>query len=780
MKRAYSNYLKINSFIVSVSLLIFLFSPVIGQNQSEITIKVKANQSIRSISEEYLGDPDLWEDILRANSMESAADVKPGITLRIPVQDISNANRELSNSLEIIQNATKAGAKIFTPEIITEAINLRDTALEKRKAGDWVTCTTLAKSSSTEAKKALEISIAQQDVSAEAVVHTKKGNVQKRKPSEALWNEVQIHNILNEGERIRTLSQSYLEILFRDDSRLRLNENSQAFIQKMRANLLANTDEASISLIEGDVLALLSGKKKENQFNLDITGVETNINSKHFWVEKSSKEAKFANYEGELEIAAAGEKVVLKENQGSIVKQNQKPTAPQVLLPKPILKLPNDGIDIFDLKTHLTWEKVQGSKNYLIEIAKDVVFSEVVATIETNELKTILPEDLGSGLFFWWVRGVSTDGIPGQFSESKSFRLVRDDKPPFLVVKLPEDGTVVSKSPVLFIGSTESGARLTIGKRTANVDTEGNYRFQYALTEGVNEIEIEARDPAGNISSAVRAVTYLPGDSIYIFYDASIPTISQNHFLASTSGLALAGMTVSGSTVSIEMKDGSFSAKSIADEKGNFRFNLPLTGSQNEFSVRVVTLTGFSKPDNITVQVDDEPPRFSFPSAIPATTSKNTLVVKGTVIDGLTLYINGKQAVLDNGQFEETLSLQSGVNHLQLSAKDKAGNVGLFEKEVFYDPDSPSYIKHEISHTVVTGGEKVTVKVWAEDATGYVNSTLYTIHIGKFKYSGIMILSSRDGQYSGDFRVPKNIAGPVILKSVTLKDHLGNSKEYRL
>ena len=78
---------------------------------------------------------------------------------------------------------------------------------------------------------------------ADAWVRNLDGQLQSNNQYDNLWNDVSQFDILQEGERVRTLSQSYAEILFRDDSRLRLDENAQALKRKMRRNPLENTGE---------------------------------------------------------------------------------------------------------------------------------------------------------------------------------------------------------------------------------------------------------------------------------------------------------------------------------------------------------------------------------------------------------------------------------------------------------------------------------------------------------------------------------------------------------
>ncbi len=165
-------------------------------------------------------------------------EIKPRMILRIPVGEVFQAKHELEISGKIIQQATMAGAKIFTPKIIAKAIQLRNSALLKQKSGNLHESFNLASSAAIEGKKALKICISNQNVPAQAVVHDRRGDVHSRKPSDNLWKDVFRNDILYEGERIRTLSESSCDILFRNDSRLRLKENSQALIRKIRANCL--------------------------------------------------------------------------------------------------------------------------------------------------------------------------------------------------------------------------------------------------------------------------------------------------------------------------------------------------------------------------------------------------------------------------------------------------------------------------------------------------------------------------------------------------------------
>jgi hypothetical protein len=766
-------------FIASLILsLCGLLYPTKSYGSEVITVKVKENQNIRDIAKEYLHDPDQWENILRANNLKSPHEVQPGMSLIIPAVALFKANKELEISKKLIQQATKDGAKIFAPAITASAIDLRDAALEKRKAGEYSTAIQLAKSSAKEAKKAIKISIANQDVPAEAVVQNLNGQVHSKKQYDNLWNDVSRFDILQEGERVRTLSQSYAEILFRDDSRLHLDENAQALIRKMRMNLLENTGEAKVSLIKGDVLALLSGGKKEEKFQLEIPGVKTKINSQHFWVGRDKQGTRFANYDGELEISAAGSKVILAENQGTIIKENQKPLLPQDLLPSPRLLKPESIDEQFNVNTPFTWERVKGAERYLLEFARNTSFEKVIKSEEIRNATGMFPKQLGSGTFYWRVRAVSSNRLPGRPSEVRLVRVMDDDSPPFIVVQSPNEGEVLSKNIVEIKGVVEDGASLTIQDQPAEITAGGNFQFRQILSEGNNIIIVKATDQAGNVTALKRSVSFFPSSKIDLVFDPSLYHVKPNHFIVGQRAFAMAGNTEPHSSVTVRPDNDSLPAKTTSDSDGRFLINLQITELRQKFSIKVVSRSGKLRQERFTVEIDDKPPLIHFDEEIPSATGQRRIPVVGKVEGAISLVLNERNFNIKDGQFSEEIELKPGSNSLRFVAQDPAGNVSKIEKEVVFDSDAPEFIKYELSLLKEKGERQARLQVWAKDATGFVKTAPFSVQIGQYNHNGHMILEGPQGSYVGIFPVPSDVKGKKKLNNLTLSDYLGNSKEY--
>ncbi len=794
------------TFLIWVFAFSSLVGAALGQSNGEVTVIVQPNQSVRQISEKYLGDPDLWEDILRANGLQSAADLYPGVKLRIPVKAISDARKALEEAHQSIQKATDSGAKLFAPDEISQAIYLHESAISKRQESDWSASKNLAESAAKEARKAIEICKSKEDVSAQAVVHYKEGAVQKRNAENVVWNDTEVNDLLDEGDRIRTLSESYSEVLFRDDSRLRLSANSQAFIQKIRTNLIEGRDEADIKLVEGDVLALLQTGKKKSKFELEVPGVETNIRSKKFWISKNKSEAKFANYDGELELSASGGKVLLKENQGSVIKEGKEPTRPEQLLPKPILTHPENAIDIFDWNVNLEWDDLKGADDYIVEIAADGAFSKIVKSVKTSQGKIKIPDNLSGGLYHWQVKGISKEGLPGLPSLSRTFRLIKDDDPPYLVVETPDDNEITAERAIIVSGNVEPGVELIVNGSKIKISENGKFHTETDLTAGENIIKIEAIDPANNKTTITRKVNYSPDEEIFIEFDPKLNEIALNNktiLFTQTAVYNLKGITKPFAAVKVENRETKHVVETSASDEGKFTVNLICPDQESHFVIQCKTQTGLENTEEFYVIILEEPLSVTLIEDLPQYAQSRSLSLSGVLSFNLALSpkllsdtevqpseisnevlanhaglsINGKSVSLEQGKFESKVDLDEGKNSIILKAWDDYGNSIFEERTVYYDADPPKYIRHSISKEYANGGDQIKLRLFVSDETPIAGAAPYTVSIGDYKYDDAMVKTG-DGEYQALFTVPARVSGAVKLKRVTVKDYAGNDKTY--
>ena len=787
--------LKVLKFYFIFILFFWGISALSFANNEKKIIKVKVieNQSIREISSKYLKTPDLWEDILRANKIKAAHDVKPGMILMIPVYSISQANKKLKKSQNIIREAAKAGARIFTPIVIKEAIGFRDIAINKRKLGDWKNCIAFAKKSIAKAEQALKISTSKQDLPAEAVLDYLKGDVHRRKISDNDWKEIALYELLMEGDKVRTLSQSYAEILFKDESRIQLKENAQTLIRKIRENLLNNTQKCDVRVLKGEVLAFLTGTARD-KFNIDTPGVETRVHSKHFWIRKDKKKSRFANYDGTLEVSSGGSDVLLNKNEGTVVPLYQKPSPPTKLIQSPKLIFPTNSSEYFTTNIRLRWEKVEAAIAYKLELSLDKKFSKIIIAKYIKDTFFHLPANLENNLYFWRIASISKNKLMGLFTGVWSFRIIHDSYPPYLVLHTPENDKTVTSNKVLISGNTEPEIKLTIGDYQASIDEKGNFSYCYNLNEGNQKIIVKAVDKAGNETKIERNILCVRSKKIKISFNNSIPQIKPFHFITKNKTFSLSGKTLPDSSLTLtELKNPDCTNKSlsslekfldnsihtIADSSGNFSMNISTRNNQNAFVLSTKSISGNNRLDCLTIEVDNVPPVITFESPIKYITNKQGINIKGMAQDSVSLKLNDKNIDLKKYYFNSFVDLKPGNNLLRFESQDLAGNISVIEKNIILDQKAPQIIDIKVSPEYVKKAEKVHIEVFVKDETALTKIAPYSLDIDSYTYSGHLILSNKKEKYETIFNIPGKIKGKVILNFVELSDYLGNKKKYK-
>lgn len=749
--------------------------------EDAVRVRLEEGQTLRDLAADHLGDPDLWVEILRANGIGSVTEIEPGMDLVIPAGAIAAADEALAEALQRIQRATQEGARVFAPDLIALALSLHEAALAERKAGSWEESGRLAGEAAIVAQDAMQAALAERDNAAEALLSDRQGWVEGQRPQENLWTERELRALLIEEEKVRTLSRSSAQITFRDDSRLRLNANSQALIQRMRADPLSRREEAKVTLMQGDFYALLSGRSERREFELEVPEVETRIESTDFWVSRDDASAKFANYDtGLLEVAAQGESVSLGKDEGTVVRTGEAPNPPQPVLPPPALQAPADDAVTFDAEITLEWTAVPDAAGYWLEIANDQSFARMVDTRWGLAEPRFAASGLDVGTYYWRVYALDAFGLPGTRSEASRFNVRVDTTPPYIAILEPAEDAIVRASLLTVTGQSEPGARLAVDGREVETDAEGRFETTVEPSPGPNEVTIEAIDAAGNVSRRSRRFVFMPDEDAPLVFDPAIPRREPRHFLTSRDTISLAGETTGNADVEVRDPDGMVRAATHADADGRFGMNVALRDDTETFDVAVVTPSGFSGRHAFTVSIDREPPVIQLDEPPPVVTSVGSLPLRGRGVGAAELLLNGEGVPLLDERFDETLTLVPGPNRLELVATDQVGNVRVERFEVRLDQEPPQLLEHRLSAQETSGGAPITVEVTASDPSGLKKAARVTLLVGGGTYSEFLEFDPARGSYRGKLFPPQGAAGRVRLKDIEIEDYAGNRRRYAL
>ncbi|MBN8994025.1 MAG: FecR domain-containing protein [Rhizobiales bacterium] len=746
--------------------------------EETITVVIGSDQTIREVADKYLSDPDLWPEILKSSGIHSVADLHPGMELTIPVNEISSANKALIEALGQIQKANAAGAQIFAPDEIGRAVDLHEKALVQRLARQWTATKELALASFEEAVTALTKAEAQRDIAAEALVSDRAGNVEGQRPEDLSWRDLALRAVLIEEEKVRTLSDSTAQITFRDASRLRLNANSNAIIKEMRFDPLQKTQEAKVSLVEGDFYAVLNDDKDRTKFTVDIPQVSASIDSGDFWVSNGKGGAKFTNYDDKVvKVSAGGDQVILGRNEGTIVGKGAKPREAVAVLPAPAPLAPANEGPVFVTEPEIAWGPVDGAAGYWLEVAADQRFEKVVANGFGLDGTKDKVGPLPVGDYYWRVSALDQFGLPGARSPVHRFTVSPDDTPPFLKIDAPAEGAILRKAEVEVTGESEPGATLTVNGAAVPIGKDGTYGVALTAAEGANRLTLVATDPAGNKTTRERLFTYTPDEASLVAFDATVKAIAPLHFVTSSDTLSLAGRTTP--NAAIEIRDGAaVRASAVADAGGIFHVNVPVAGEGGKLTFAVIAPSGFTTTEDFTATADRTPPEITLDEFLPQLTSETALHVAGRTEPGATLSINGRPVALRDGRFDEIVTLVAGDNLIELTATDVAGNVTLDKSSVKLDADPPKLVSTAMAIGANGGVPALTVEVVAEDASGLAKAAPVTVTAGDKTYTGYLRYNRPAKLYQGTLQVPADDIPFARLSRIELEDDAGNRKVF--
>lgn len=760
--------------------IVLLFNAVSLFGQSEIKVVVKSGETVRDIAREYLKDPDLWEEILRSNNLKTPEQVKPGMTLVIPVESILKAKNQITKALKAINDATEAGAKTFAAQTINSAIELYNDALAERKAGNWKKSFDLAVQSEKQAGEAKKLAESKSKTTSDATIASGKGKIEAKKPADPLWKDAPVRSKLFENDRLRTLSNSFAEILFQDNSKIKLSENSQLVIQKARVDLLQNKSESEVKLEKGNAFAFLSGKSPKKDFKVNVPGAETEVNSKAFFLKKEEKSTKIANYDGEIALKGNGKSVVVKENQGSTVSDNGNVSDPKNLLPAPGIRFPENNTKQLADSITFEWTQVTGAKRYWIQIAQDKEFNKPVfssKSLTVTSLKVLLEP----GIYYWQVAAEDADGFPGPYTRPAVLFMESKSTYAYLTIQSPQNETVTDKDEVTVAGATDLTNSVYINDTQVEVNpSTGAFSLPVRLNKGNNSIVVKAVNPTGGENVITLKVKYEIDSVIVLQYDTSLLKDENGRYIIPSSEYVIRGTTNASAQVMLRSSVQNYHLKTFSDENGEFSFTLQKFTRADSFYTTVVSRSGHSAIFSDGFVLDAVQPSLSLNSEPPQFTNQRILELQGTCTSVKSVEVNTGEIVITDDKFSYRTELKPGQNQIDLIASAPNGKTTVLRRNVYLDLDAPELGEYKLTPLKVPADGYVTITLAASDISGLKRTAKLIFTAGEDVFSETLLHNNTAGLYQGRFLVKAPVNTDLILRSVLLEDYFGNFKEYKL
>ena len=250
--------------------------------------------------------------------------------------------------------------------------------------------------------------------------------------------------------------------------------------------------------------------------------------------------------------------------------------------------------------------------------------------------------------------------------------------PPLEIINIP-NGMRVGENNITVEGQTESGATLLISgsAQPVFVDNGGRFSFTHLLTDGTNNLVLQAIDNVGNVTSVTRDVTLVTVPPEVVI--ASPLTDSwTNQSVTNVSGVVNTAATITVNNQPVPV---------AAD--GSFNYQLLMTEGDNLIQVAATDDVGNVTLEDVLVHVKTTPPIVTLNVGEGQTFGEDVLTLSGTTDPGSIVQINGQSIpTSEAGNFAITLGLLEGANIINIVARDRAGNTTSLARQVTYQPGS--------------------------------------------------------------------------------------------
>lgn len=233
-----------------------------------------------------------------------------------------------------------------------------------------------------------------------------------------------------------------------------------------------------------------------------------------------------------------------------------------------------------------------------------------------------------------------------------------------------------------------------------------------------------AKDAAGNVSAVKSATVTFTSAA-----DTTKPTLvistldngsSTNVATLNVSGSAsdtggIASVTVNGQAVTV-------------NQDGSFSYALTLTTGANTITTIATDIAGNQQSDVRTVTYDATAPVLTISApADNSTTTQSFVAVTGTISESSTVTVSvnsgsPQTASISGGTFSATVNLTPGINTIDITATDPAGNTATAKRTVTFSAPASSLTLAVTnpSQDITTRDSSITIRGTVADATGDV------------------------------------------------------------
>lgn len=336
-----------------------------------------------------------------------------------------------------------------------------------------------------------------------------RNDVKSRGAGSIAWKQALVGMRLGASDAVQTSQRSGASIRFGEKDAIEMGENSLVIIRKIEQDPVRLAKRSTLLVIDGEFRGNLRGAEKKT-FDIELgksgararitSGGEAGGSAGFLITVNPDRTTTLAMYRGGADVEAKGRTFRLDANTATTILESGVASEPVALPPPPVLSSPaNDAVFYYRSlppQVSLAWNALEGTDAYRIVLARDREFRDIVSREDPVRL-SFVHGNLKEGTYYWRVSGKKkwAEGPP---SKTGQFRVVKDTVPPDLRVEAV--GGSDGKERGLLKGVSEPGAAVFVSGNRIPVAESGAFECDVTLARGVNQIVVEAVDPAGNVS----------------------------------------------------------------------------------------------------------------------------------------------------------------------------------------------------------------------------------------------------------------------------------------
>lgn len=344
-----------------------------------------------------------------------------------------------------------------------------------------------------------------------ALIEAMSNRVEQR-PTPLEWEGAVLQQLLRKRDGVRTFGGASAELVFGDETRLVLTEDSLVFLREEGA-AVEPVDRRLIEVVVGQAdLEATAQASAEDDIEIVVGNARSRPQRDQTGALRTrtrlsaSRAAQVMVFEGQADVEAGEGAVKVDAGMGTSVPEGGAPTPPEALLPAPVLTHPQPGVSLPVADAEIRWQPVEGAVGYVAELCREAGCGALVERVTGLDVPRWRPSGIEASTLYVRVNAVSPSGLDGYPSTAQAIVFVSeppDEVPPrgrvrFLgtQVQLPDDLVLGAETRVALI--TEDDRSEVTSTLRFDDEPAASATLDGGWTPGPHRLEVTLEDRAGN------------------------------------------------------------------------------------------------------------------------------------------------------------------------------------------------------------------------------------------------------------------------------------------